>query len=120
VVDNANSRRCVSKYQESLKVITNPPLCPYATGSPREGQALWTGNSVENRGPSLRTSGAPLLISLGRSPPSSLSSFRPKHYGPRSLQYMVVATPQMRLVWSCRASPPLSTNYNGSCKSRGV
>ena len=36
--------------------------------------------------------------SPGCSPPSSLSSFRPKRCGPCSLRYTVAATPQPRLV----------------------
>jgi hypothetical protein len=28
---------------------TNPCWCPYAKGSPREGQAPWSSNSVEPR-----------------------------------------------------------------------
>jgi hypothetical protein len=51
------------RYLEPRKVPTNPHWCPYAKGSPREGQAPQTGNSVESRWPSPRTSGAPLLAS---------------------------------------------------------
>ena len=60
------------------KVPTNPRWCPYAKGSPREGQAPRSSNSVESHGPSPHASGAPLSAPLRRSPPSPLSSFRPK------------------------------------------
>jgi hypothetical protein len=63
------------KYPEPRKVVTNPRWCPYAKGSPREGQAPRSSNSVESRGPSPHASGAPFLAPLGRSPPSPLSSF---------------------------------------------
>jgi hypothetical protein len=48
------------RYPEPHKVPTNPRWCPYAKGSPSEGQAPWSSNSVESRGPSPRASGAPL------------------------------------------------------------
>jgi hypothetical protein len=51
---------------------------PYAKGSPREGQTPRSSNSVESCGPSPRTSDAPLLAPLGRSPSFPLSSFRLK------------------------------------------
>jgi hypothetical protein len=82
------------RYLEPRKVPTNPRWCPYAKGSPREGQAPRSSNSVESRGPSPRASGAPLLAPLGRSPPSPLSSFRSKRRGPRSLWYTVAAVTQ--------------------------
>jgi hypothetical protein len=66
------------RYPEPRKVPTNPRWCPYAKGSPCEGQAPQSSNSVESHGPSLDASGAPLSVPLGRSSPSPLSSFRPK------------------------------------------
>jgi hypothetical protein len=59
------------RYQELCMVLTNPHLCPYAKGSPHEGQAPRTGNSIESSGPSLYASGALLLAPLRR-PLSSL------------------------------------------------
>jgi hypothetical protein len=56
------------KYPKPRKVLANPRWCPYAKGSPREGQAPQSSNSVESREPSLRASGAPLLTPLRRSP----------------------------------------------------
>jgi hypothetical protein len=85
------------RYPEPRKVPTNPRWCPYTKGSPRKGQAPRSSNSVESRGPSPRAGGAPLLAPPGRSPPSPLSSFRPKRCGPRSLRYMVAAMTQTRL-----------------------
>jgi hypothetical protein len=37
------------RYLELRKVPTNPRWCPYAKGSPREGQAPRSSNSVESR-----------------------------------------------------------------------
>jgi hypothetical protein len=73
------------RYLEPRKVPTNPRWFPYAKGSPRKGQAPRSSNSIESHGPSPHASGAPLLAPLGRSPPSPVSSFRPKRRGPRSL-----------------------------------
>jgi hypothetical protein len=50
-----------TEVSEPCKVSTNPRWCPYAKGSPREGQAPRTSSSVESRGPSPRARGAPLL-----------------------------------------------------------
>jgi hypothetical protein len=96
-------------YPEPHKVSTNPRWCPYAKGSPREGQAPRSSNSVESHGPSPRTSGAPLLAHLGCSPPSPLSSFRPKRRGSRSLRYTVAAVTQTRLSLSRKTLAPLGT-----------
>jgi hypothetical protein len=58
----------LARYPKPRKVPTNPRWCPYAKGSPCEGQAPWSSKSVERRGPSPRASGAPLPAPLGRSP----------------------------------------------------
>jgi hypothetical protein len=71
--------------------ISIPHRCPYAKGSPREGQAPRSSNSVESRGPSPRAIGAPLLAPLGLSLSCPLSSFRLKRHMPRSLLYTVSA-----------------------------
>ena len=97
------------RYPEPHKVPTNPRWCPYAKGSPREDQAPRWSNSVESRGPSPRASGAPLPAPLRRSPPSPLSSFRPKRREPHSLQYTVAAVTQTRLSRSCKTLAPLGT-----------
>jgi hypothetical protein len=107
------------RYPEPRKVPTNPRWCPYTKGSPREGQAPRSSNSVENRGPSPRASGAPLPAPLGCSPSSPLSSFRPKmlwasfpsvHGGGRDTNAVVTVSQD-----SC------PTRYNnGSRKSREV
>jgi hypothetical protein len=75
----------------------NSRWCPYAKGSPREGQGPRSSNSIENHRPSPRANGAPLLDPFGRSPLSPLSSFQLKRCGPRSIQYMVAAVTQTRL-----------------------
>jgi hypothetical protein len=74
----------IPRYLEPRKVPTNPRWCPYAKGSPREGQAPRSSNSVESHEPSPRASGAPLPAPLGRSLPSPLSSFRQKRRGWKS------------------------------------
>jgi hypothetical protein len=113
-VEKANShgqRRFLphGRYQEPRNVQTNPRWCPYAKGSPCEGQAPRSSNSEESHKPSPHTSGAPLPAPLGRSPLSPLSSFRPKRYGPRSLRYTVAAVTQTRLPQSRKILAPFGT-----------
>jgi hypothetical protein len=82
---------------KTRKFLINPRWWPNAKGSPRKGQAPWSSNSVQSRGPFSRASDAPLLAPLGRSPLSPLSSFRLKHCGPRSIRYTVAVVTQTRL-----------------------
>jgi hypothetical protein len=97
------------RYLEPLKVPPNPCWYTYTKGSPLKGQAPRTSNSIESRGPSPRTSGATLLAPLGRSPPSSLSSFWPKRHESRALRYTVETAPQTRLMRSHKTLAPLGT-----------
>jgi hypothetical protein len=108
------------RYPEPRKVLTNPRWCPYAKGSPREGQAPRSSNSVESRRPSPHASGAPLPAPLGRSPSSPLSSFQlktsrasfpPVHGGGHDTNTVVTVLQDSRPTWY---------NYNGSRKSQGV
>jgi hypothetical protein len=108
------------RYPEPRKVPTNPCWCPYAKGSPREGQAPRSSNSVESHGPSPRASGAPLRAPLRRSPPSPLSSFRPKRHGPRSLRYTVAAMTQTRLSRSHKTLAPLGTITTARARAEGL
>jgi hypothetical protein len=108
------------RYPEPRKIPTNPRWCPYAKGSPCEGQAPRSSNSVESRGPSSRASGAPLPAPLGRSPLSPLSSFRPKRRGPRSLRYTVVAVTQTRLSRSRKTLVPLGTITTTHARAEGL
>jgi hypothetical protein len=108
------------RYPEPRKVPTNPRWCPYAKGSPREGQAPRSSNSIESRGPSPRASGAPLLAPLGRSPPSPLSSFWPKRRGPRSLRYTVAAMTQTRLLRSRKTLASLGTITTARTRVEGL
>ena len=108
------------RYPEPCKVPTNPRWCPYAKGSPRDGQPPWSSNSVETRGRSPRVSGAPLPAPLGRSPPSPLSSFRPKRRGPRSLRYTVAAVTQTRLSRSRKTLAPLGTITTARARAKGL
>jgi hypothetical protein len=110
----------LSRYPEPRKVPTNPRWCPYTKGSPREGQAPWLGNSVDSRGPSPCASGVPLLAPLGRSPPSTITSFRPKCRGPRSLRYMVAAVTQTRLSRSHKTLAPLDTIITARARAEGL
>jgi hypothetical protein len=108
------------RYLEPRKVSTNPRWYPYAKGSPREGQALRSSNSVESCGPSPRVSGAPLSAPLGCSSPSPLSSFRPKRREPRSLQYTVAVVTQTRLSWSRNTLTPLGTITTARARAEGL
>jgi hypothetical protein len=108
------------RYSESRKVPTNPRWCPYAKGSLGDGQAPRSSNSVESRMPSPHESGAPLLARLGHSPPSPLSSFRPKRRGPRSLRYTVVAVTQTRLSRSRKTLAPLGTITTARTRAEGL
>jgi hypothetical protein len=82
------------RYPEPQKVSTNPRWCPYAKGSPCEGQAPRSSNSIESRPPFPCTSGAMLLAPLGCSLLSPLSSFLSNRHGTHSLQYTVHAVLQ--------------------------
>jgi hypothetical protein len=108
------------RYPEPRKVPTNPRWCPYAKGSPREGQAPQSSNSVESHGPSPHTSGAPLPAPLVCSPPSPLLSFRPKRRGPRSLRYTVAVVTQTRLSWSRKTLAPLGTPMTTHERAEGL
>ena len=108
------------RYSEPRKVPTNPRWWPYVKGSPREGQAPRSSNSIESRGPSPHASGAPLPAPLGRSPPSPLSSFRPKCRGPRSLLYTVAAMTQTRFSQSCKTLTPLGTIIRTHARAEGL
>jgi hypothetical protein len=108
------------RYPESRKVVTNPRWCPYAKGSPREGQRPRSSNSVESCGPSPCASGAPLPAPLGRSPLSPLTSFRLKHRQPRSLWYTVAVVTQTRLLWSRKTLAPLGTIKTARARAEGL
>jgi hypothetical protein len=120
---DANScgwRQYLPRYPEPHKVPTNPRWCPYAKGSPREGQAPRSSNSEESRGPSPRASGALLPAPLGRSPPSPLSSFRPKCHRPHSHWYTMTVVTQTRLSRSCETLAPLGTITMARTRAEGL
>jgi hypothetical protein len=108
------------RYLEPRMVPTNPRWCLYAKGSPREGQAPRSSNSVESRVPSPYASGAPLPAPLGRSPSSPLSSFQPKRCGPRSLRYTVVVVTQTWLSQSRKTLAPLGTITTARARAEGL
>jgi hypothetical protein len=108
------------RYPEPCTVLTNPRWCPYAKGSPREGQAPRSSNFVERRGPSPRAKDAPLPAPLGRSPSSPLSSFRPKRCGPRSLRYTMAVVTQTRLSQYRKTLAPLGTITTASARAEGL
>jgi hypothetical protein len=112
--------RFLPRYLEPRKVPTNPRWCPYAKGSPREGQAPRSSNSIESRGPSPHASGAPLPDPPGRSSPSPLSSFRPKCLRPRSLWYTVATVTQAWLSRSRKTLAPLRTITMTRARSEGL
>jgi hypothetical protein len=107
-------------YPEPRKVLINPRWCSYAKGSPREGQAPRSSNSMESRRPSPRISGAPLPVPLRHSPLSPLSSFWLKRHGPHSLRYTVAATTQTRLSRSRKTLAPLSTITTARTRVEGL
>jgi hypothetical protein len=108
------------RYPKPRKVLINPRWCPYAKGSPSESQAPQSSNSVESHGPSPHTSGALLPAPLRHYPPSPLSSFRPQHHGPRSLQYMVAVVTQTRLSRSRKTLAPLGTITMTRARAEGL
>ena len=108
------------RYSKPRKVPTNPHWCPYAKGSPREGQAPWLSNSIESCGSSPHASGAPLPAPLRRSMPSPLSSSRPKRNGPHSLRYTVATVTQTRLSRSRKTLAPLSTITTARARAEGL
>jgi hypothetical protein len=108
------------RYPEPRKVPTNPHWCPYAKGSPREGQAPRSSNSIESRGPSPHATGAPLSAPLECSLPSPLSSFWPKCRGSRSLRYMVGAVTQTRLSRSRKTLSPLGIITIARTRAEGL
>jgi hypothetical protein len=107
------------RYPEPRKVSTNPRWCPYAKGSPHEGQAPRSSNFVESHEPSPRASGAPLLAPLGRSLPSTIelqtetlrASLPPVHGGGRDTNAFVTVSQDCR---------PTRYNYNGSRRAEGL
>jgi hypothetical protein len=105
------------RYPEPRKVPTNPCWCPY--GSPREGQAPHSSNSVESHRLSPHASGAPLPVPLGRSLLSPLSSFRPKCRGPCSLWCTVAAVAQTWLSWSRKTLALLGTITTAHARAEG-
>jgi hypothetical protein len=110
----------LSRYLEPRKVPTNPCWCPYAKGSPREGQAPRSSNSIESRGPSPRSSHYRLPAPLGCSLPSLLSSFHPKRCVPRSLRYTVADVTQTRLSRSRKTLAPIGTITTNHAKAEGL
>jgi hypothetical protein len=107
------------RYLEPHKVPTNPRWCFYTKGSLCKGRAPQTNNFVERRGTSLRANGAPLPATHGCSPSSPLSSFWPKHHGPRSLRYTVAVVTQTRLSQSRKTLAPLGTITMARTRAEG-
>jgi hypothetical protein len=111
------------RYPEPRKVPTNPRWCPYVKGSPREGQAPRSSNSVESRRPSPRaTAQVVLRLRFLSDAPRRLHyrAFGTKRRGPRSLWYMVAAVTQTRLSWSRKTLAPLSTITTAHARAEGL
>jgi hypothetical protein len=110
----------LSRYPEPRKVPTNPCWCPYAKGSPHEGQAPRSSNSVESREPSPRTSGASLPAPLGRSRRLHYRASGRKRRGPRSLRYTAAVVTQTRLSRSRKTLAPLGTITMARARAKGL
>jgi hypothetical protein len=96
------------RYPEPHNVPTNLRWCPYAKGSPREGQAPRSSNSVAA---GLLHAQVVLRFRLLSDAPRRLhyrASGR-KRRGPRSLRYTVAVVTQTRLSWSRKTLAPLGT-----------
>ena len=108
------------RYQEARKLPPSPRWSPLQ-GIPRKGQApsrvtLWIASGLPHVQVGLRR--AFWQASPGCSPPSSLSSFRPKRRKPCSLRYTVAARPQTRWYDLSRLqAPPM---YNNSARKHRV
>jgi hypothetical protein len=108
------------RYPKQRKVPTNPRWCPYAKGSPLEGQAPRSSNSIESHGSSPRASGALLPVPLGHSPSSPLSSFQPKRRGPRFLWNTVADVAQTQLSRSHKTLAPLGIITTTHARAEGL
>jgi hypothetical protein len=102
------------------KVLTNPRWCPYAKGSPREGQAPWSSNSVESHGPSPHASGAPLRLLSDAPRRLHYRASGQKRRGPRSLRYTLAVVTQIRLSWSRKPHAPLGTITTAHARAEGL
>ena len=96
------------RYREAHKLLLSPRWS-FSQGISRKGQAPgrvtpWIASGLPHAQVGLQC--AFRQASPGCSPPSSLSSFRPKRRGPWSLRYTVAATPQTWLVWSHKTTSP--------------
>jgi hypothetical protein len=113
----ANSRGWRRYFYRGIRNHARSQLIHVGAPTQREAHAI---NSIESREHSPFTSGAPLLAPLGRSPPSPLSSFWPKHRGPRSLWYTVADVTQTRLSWSRKTLAPLGTITTSRARAEGL
>jgi hypothetical protein len=98
------------RYPKLHKFPINPRWCPYAMGSPCEGQAPWMSNSVESHGLSPRASGAllpassrtlPIVFTIKILTETSLDSFPLIHDGGRDTNSIVTVS-----------QDPCPTRYN--------
>jgi hypothetical protein len=121
---DANSRGRRRYFYQGIRNHARFRLILVGAPTQREAHArakhLRSSNSVESHGPSPHASGAPLPAPLGRSPPSPLSSFRPKRRGPRSLRYTVAAVTQTRLSRSRKTLAPLGTITTTHARAEGL
>jgi hypothetical protein len=109
------------RYPEPRKVPTNLRWCPYAKGSPHEGQPPRSSNSVESRGPSPSASGASLPAPRGCSQSSPLSSFRLKMLRVSFPSVpTVAAVTQTRLSRSRKTLAPLYTITTACARAEGL
>ena len=117
LVDDAS---ILPRYPEPRKIPTNPRWCPYAKGSPREGQAPRSSNSVESHGHSPRASGAPLRLLSDAPCRLHYRASGRKCCGPHSLRYTMVAVTQTRLSRSRKTLAPLGTITTARARAEGL
>ena len=121
---DANSRGRRWYFYRGIRNRTRSRLILVGAPTQREAHArakhLRSSNSVESRRPSPHASGAPLPAPLELSPPSPLSSFRPKRRGPRSLRYTVAVVTQTWLSWSRKTLAPLGTITTARARVEGL
>jgi hypothetical protein len=108
------------RYPKPCKVLTNPRWCPYAKGSPHEGQAPRSSNSVESR--AFSTCKWCSASDSSRTLPvvSNIEIPAKKRRVPRSLRYTVVVVTQTQLSRSRKTLAPLGTITTAHARAKGL
>ena len=108
------------RYRGARKLPPSPRWSP-SQGIPRKGQApgrvtSWIASGLSHAQVGLRRAFRQAFP--GCSPPSSLSSFRPKRHGPCSLRYTVA--PHHKRGWCDLARLQAPPMYNSCARKHGV